>query len=164
MSREKTIVLDVNGRQHRRAFPPHRTLLEALRDLGYVDVKNGCEKGDCGAYAVLLDGRAINSCLTLACQADSTQITTPAGLGNTKKPHPLQEAFADLGVAQCGYCTPGMIIAAKALLDRNPTSRARRNPQRDRRQSVPLHRLCPHRAGHRRGRPGGPEREALNGE
>jgi len=116
MSREKTIVLEVNGRRHRAAFPPHRTLLEALRELGHVDVKCGCEKGDCGACAVLLDGEAVDSCLTLAWTAEGRAITTIAGLGGATSPHPLQEAFARLGAAQCGYCTPGLIIASESLL------------------------------------------------
>ncbi len=116
----KIITLNVNGRQHHAALTPNVTLLQALRDLGYTDVKNGCAKGDCGACAVLMDGKAVNSCLVLAWQADGAEITTDAGLGTMENPHLLQEAFADTGAAQCGYCTPGMIIAAKALLDRNP--------------------------------------------
>ena len=116
MSREKTIVLEVNGRHHRAAFPPHRTLLEALRELGHVEVKCGCEKGDCGACAVLVDGEAVDSCLTLAWTAERHAITTVAGLGGASSPHPLQEAFARLGAAQCGYCTPGLIIASESLL------------------------------------------------
>ena len=116
----RLITLTVNGRQHHVALAPNVTLLQALRDLGYTDVKNGCEKGDCGACAVLMDGRAVNSCLVLAWQAEGAEIITNAGLGTMDDPHPLQEAFADAGAAQCGYCTPGMIVAAKALLDRNP--------------------------------------------
>jgi carbon-monoxide dehydrogenase small subunit len=116
----RLVTLHVNGREHHVALAPNVTLLHALRDLGYTDVKNGCEKGDCGACAVLLDGRAVNSCLVLAWQAERAEIVTDAGLGTTDDPHPLQEAFADAGAAQCGYCTPGMIVAAKALLDRNP--------------------------------------------
>jgi carbon-monoxide dehydrogenase small subunit len=116
----RVVTLNINGRQHSVALAPNVTLLQALRDLGYTDVKNGCEKGDCGACAVLMDGRAVNSCLVLAWQADGSQIVTDSGLGTMENPHPLQEAFADAGAAQCGYCTPGMIIAAKALLDRNP--------------------------------------------
>lgn len=116
----KLVTLRVNGRQHHLALEPHITLLRALRELGYTDVKNGCEKGDCGACAVLLDGQPVNSCLVLAWQADDAEIVTNAGLGSLDHPHPLQEAFADLGGVQCGYCTPGMIISAKALLDRNP--------------------------------------------
>ncbi len=83
-------------------------------------MKNGCAKGDCGACAVLLNGQAVNSCLVLAWQADGAEIITNAGLGTMDDPHPLQAAFADTGAAQCGYCTPGMIVSAKALLDKNP--------------------------------------------
>ncbi len=116
----QVVTLYVNGRTHMPALMPNVTLLDALRDLGYVDVKCGCEKGDCGACAVLVDDVAVNSCMVLAFQADGCHITTVAGLGTDKNPHPLQEAFADLGAIQCGYCTPGFIIAAKALLDHNP--------------------------------------------
>jgi carbon-monoxide dehydrogenase small subunit len=114
------ITLTVNGRKREILLPSHATLLQALRELGCTDVKNGCEKGDCGACAVLLNGTAVNSCLVLAGQADGSQITTNAGLGTIDHPHPLQEAFADSGAVQCGYCTSGMVISAKALLDRNP--------------------------------------------
>ncbi|MBT5413753.1 MAG: (2Fe-2S)-binding protein [Rhodospirillaceae bacterium] len=117
---EKIIALTINGQREEGAFPPHRTLLEALRGLGHVDVKSGCEKGDCGACAVLVDGVAIDSCLTLAWTVEGQEITTVSGLGDLAEPHPLQAAFADSGGVQCGYCTPGMIIAAKALIDRNP--------------------------------------------
>jgi len=116
----KPIILNVNGRRHQVALFPNVTLLEALRDLNYTDVKNGCEKGDCGACAVELDGKVVNSCLVLAWQADGTHILTNVGLGTMESPHPLQEAFADAGAVQCGYCTSGMIMAAKALLDENP--------------------------------------------
>ena len=116
----KLVTLTVNGRQHHVALAPNVTLLQALRDLGCTDVKNGCEKGDCGACAVLMDGRAVNSCLVLAWQAEGDEIVTDAGLGTMDDPHPLQEAFADAGAAQCGYCTPGMIISAAALLEHNP--------------------------------------------
>jgi carbon-monoxide dehydrogenase small subunit len=122
----EVITLNVNGRAHRVALDPNVTLLTALRDLGYTDVKCGCEKGDCGACAVFLTlpgadrGDAVNSCLILAWQADGAHITTAAGLGTAEQPHPLQAAFADAGAIQCGYCTPGLIISAKALLDRNP--------------------------------------------
>lgn len=116
----KTIKLTVNGRVHQVTLAPNVTLLALLRELGYTDVKEGCEKGDCGACAVLLDGHAINSCLALAWQADGCTVVTDAGLGTAAHPHPLQVAFADHGAAQCGYCTPGMVVAAKALLDQNP--------------------------------------------
>jgi carbon-monoxide dehydrogenase small subunit len=117
---KKKTVLRVNGRQHELALDPNVSLLQALRDLGYTDVKNGCEIGECGACAVLLNGTAVNSCMVLAWQANGAEIVTNAGLGTLDKPHPIQEAFADAGAVQCGYCTPGMIISTKALLDRNP--------------------------------------------
>jgi carbon-monoxide dehydrogenase small subunit len=122
----EVITLNINGRVHSVALNPNVTLLTALRDLGYTDVKCGCEKGDCGACAVLLaqpgaqPAMAVNSCLVLAWQADGATITTAAGLGTAERPHPLQVAFADTGAIQCGYCTPGLIIAAKDLLDRTP--------------------------------------------
>jgi carbon-monoxide dehydrogenase small subunit len=116
----EVITLNVNGRTHYVALAPNVTLLTALRDLGYYDPKPGCEKGDCGACAVLLNGEAVNSCLVLAWQADGAEIVTAAGLGTADHPHPLQKAFADMGSIQCGYCTPGMVIATKSLLDHNP--------------------------------------------
>ena len=116
----QVITLNINGHAHDVALAPNVTLLTALRDLGYTDVKCGCEKGDCGACAVLLDGQAVNSCLVLAWQADGGEIVTVTGLGTVERPHPLQVAFADTGAIQCGYCTPGLIIASKALLDRTP--------------------------------------------
>jgi carbon-monoxide dehydrogenase small subunit len=114
------VTLDVNGRKHQVALDPNVTLLDALRDLGYTDVKNGCEIGECGACAVLLNGTAVNSCQVLAWQADGAEITTNSGLGTMDAPHPIQEAFADSGAVQCGFCTPGMVISAKALLDHYP--------------------------------------------
>ncbi len=116
----EVVRLQINGRAHVAALAPNVTLLAALRDLGYVDVKCGCEKGDCGACAVLLDGVAVNSCLVLAWQAEGAEIVTAAGLGTAEHPHPLQAAFADTGAVQCGYCTPGLTISAKALLDSKP--------------------------------------------
>jgi carbon-monoxide dehydrogenase small subunit len=116
----KVVILHINGRSHQVALNPNVTLLTALHELGYTDVKNGCEKGDCGACAVLLNGHAVNSCLVLAWQADGAQIVTAAGLGAIDNPHPLQTAFADAGAIQCGYCTPGLIVSAKALLDETP--------------------------------------------
>jgi carbon-monoxide dehydrogenase small subunit len=123
--KHEVVTLHVNGRDHQIALDPNATLLTTLRDLGYIDVKCGCEKGDCGACAVLLrlpdaETLAVNSCLVLAWQADGADITTVAGLGTTGRPHPIQTAFADAGAIQCGFCTPGTIIAAKALLDRIP--------------------------------------------
>ena len=120
MAQEKTLVLEINGTRRQAVVPSHRTLLEVLRGFGYVDVKCGCEKGDCGACAVLVDGEAIDSCLTLAWTVEGHPITTVAGLGNSDEPHPLQDAFARNGAVQCGYCTPGMIIAGEALLRQTP--------------------------------------------
>lgn len=117
MSNSKLVSLEINGRQHDIAAPANRTLLETLRGLGYMDVKCGCEKGDCGACAVLLDGEAVDSCLTLAWNAAGHNVTTVSGLGNSSNPHPIQQAFVEHGSIQCGYCTPGMIVATKALLD-----------------------------------------------
>ncbi|MBA4421120.1 MAG: hypothetical protein C0391_08220 [Anaerolinea sp.] len=116
----QVITLHINGRTHNIALSPNLTLLTVLRDLGYTDVKCGCEKGDCGACAILLNGVAVNSCLVLAWQADEGEIITAAGLGTIENPHPLQTAFSDAGAIQCGYCTPGMIISAKSLLDQKP--------------------------------------------
>lgn len=121
MGTEKAIRLHVNGREETALVPPHRTLLETLRGLGHVDVKCGCEKGDCGACAVLVDGEAVDSCLTLARSAEGREITTLQGLGTPEAPHPLQQSFSELGAAQCGYCTPGMIIASESLLRKNPS-------------------------------------------
>ena len=120
MSNERTIAFRVNGREARPTVPAYRTLLEALRDIGHREVKSGCEKGDCGACAVLLDGMAVDSCLTLAWTAEGKEITTVLGLGDLDALHPVQQAFSEGGAAQCGYCTPGIIIAAKAILDENP--------------------------------------------
>ncbi|MFQ6112093.1 MAG: (2Fe-2S)-binding protein [Nitrospinota bacterium] len=91
------------------------------RELGYTEVKNGCEKGDCGACTVLLDGRAVNACLVLAVQAQGREVMTVRGLGTVDNLHPLQKNFIELGAIQCGFCTPGMLLAAKALLDENPS-------------------------------------------
>jgi len=120
MSAVKAITLTINGETREVRAPANATLLETLREHGYVEVKCGCEKGDCGACAVLLDGRLIDSCLTLARLAEGRAVTTVAGLGGPDDPHPLQAAFIEHGAIQCGYCIPGMIVAAKALLDRNP--------------------------------------------
>jgi len=119
MPTEKTIAMRVNGTEVRFRCPAHRTLLEILREHGLVEVKCGCEKGDCGACAVLLDGVAVDACLTLAWNAAGTEVTTVKGLGSSENPHPLQAAFIEQGSVQCGYCIPGILIAAKALLDEN---------------------------------------------
>ncbi len=116
------IRLTLNGEQTDVSFAPYKTLLEVLReDMGHTGTKHGCELGECGACAVLLDGKAVLSCLVLALECDGRDVLTVEGLGVDGKLHPLQDAFADLGAAQCGYCTPAILVTAKALLDRNPT-------------------------------------------
>lgn len=120
----RLVRLNVNGRTHLAALAPNTTLLHSLRDLGYTDVKSGCEKGDCGACGVIVNGTVLNSCLLLAWLAERQEILTVAGLGSADNPHPLQKAFVDFGAAQCGYCIPGMILSAKALLDEHPTPTA----------------------------------------
>lgn len=117
MNNEKTIRLTINGRDRDVNALPNDTLLETLRGLAYFEVKSGCEKGDCGACAVLVDGEAVDSCLTLTWTVERARVTTVSGLGSVDAPHPLQKAFIDRGAAQCGYCTPGLIIAAQSMLE-----------------------------------------------
>jgi aerobic-type carbon monoxide dehydrogenase small subunit (CoxS/CutS family) len=120
------IRIALNGEEMDVAFAPYKTLLEVLReDLNHTGTKHGCELGECGACAVILDGKLVLSCLVLALECDGSDVMTIEGLALDGKLHPLQEAFADLGGAQCGYCTPGILLTAKALLDRNP------HPSRD---------------------------------
>ena len=117
----KEIELTVNNQPYRLIVPPHRTLLEVVREeLGLTGTKEGCGLGECGACTVLMDGRAVNSCLVLAAEADGSRITTIEGLADGDRLHPLQQAFVDHGGLQCGFCTPGVILSAKALLDKNP--------------------------------------------
>ena len=115
-----TITLTINGIEKKIDIAPGATLLEVLRHEGYVGVKSGCGSGDCGACAVLLNGRAVNSCLTLAVRADGASITTVEGLADGRNLHPMQKAFLDTGAVQCGYCTPGMLMSALDLLSRIP--------------------------------------------
>jgi aerobic-type carbon monoxide dehydrogenase small subunit (CoxS/CutS family) len=118
------IALTVNREPVEVSFAPYKTLLEVLReDLGLCGTKHGCELGECGACAVLLDGQPVLSCLVLGVECDGREVQTVEGLVTDGRLHPLQEAFADLGAAQCGYCTPGFLVTAKALLDEhaNPT-------------------------------------------
>jgi carbon-monoxide dehydrogenase small subunit len=113
--------LRVNGEPFELAVLPHKTLLEVLReDLRLTGTKHGCELGECGTCTVLVDGEPVLSCLALPVEIGDAAITTVEGLMEGGEPHPLQIAFAEMGAAQCGYCTPGMILAAKALLDRRP--------------------------------------------
>jgi aerobic-type carbon monoxide dehydrogenase small subunit (CoxS/CutS family) len=125
MPQRLALVLNVNGEEHELFVPVHKTLLEVLREeLDLTGTKHGCELGECGACAVLVDGQPILSCLALPIEHQTpAQIVTVEGLSHGSEPHPLQLTFAELGAAQCGYCTPGMLVTAKALLDttRTPT-------------------------------------------
>ena len=118
---KQPVTLRVNGETHELPIDVRRTLLEVLRDeLNLTGTKEGCGTGDCGACTVLLDGVPIASCLTLAVEAQGKEISTIEGLARGGQLHPLQRAFIDRGAIQCGFCTPGMIMSAKALLDKNP--------------------------------------------
>lgn len=118
--------LVVNDRPVDRLVPVHRTLLELLReDLALTGTKHGCEEGECGACTVLIDGKPELACLLLAAQCDGSRVTTVEGLADGPDLHPIQEAFVNEGATQCGYCTPGMLLVAKELLERNP------HPSRD---------------------------------
>lgn len=111
----------VNGERTEVAFPPHKTLLEVLREeLGLTGTKHGCELGECGTCTVLVEGVPILSCLALAVSYAERHVETVEGMANGSTLHPLQATFAELGAAQCGYCTPGFLLAARALLDANP--------------------------------------------
>jgi carbon-monoxide dehydrogenase small subunit len=127
----------VNGEAVEASFAPYKTLLEVLReDLALTGTKHGCELGECGACAVLVDGAPVLSCLVLALECEGASIETVEGLARGPELHPLQAAFADLGAAQCGYCTPGILMTAKALLDAEP------NPSRDRIKEALAGNLC----------------------
>ncbi|MDQ6858872.1 MAG: (2Fe-2S)-binding protein, partial [Chloroflexota bacterium] len=119
---KELLTIRVNGESHTVAAEPHHTLLEVLREeLQLTGTKHGCELGECGACTVLIDGVPVLSCLTLPAQlGDGAMVTTVEGLATGATLHPLQTAFAEEGAAQCGYCTPGMLMSAKALLDANP--------------------------------------------
>ena len=131
------LMLTVNGEAHEVSFAPYKTLLEVLReDLSLTGTKHGCELGECGACAVLVDGQPLLACLELALECEGRAIETVEGLAKGSELHPLQAAFADLGGAQCGYCTPGILMTAKALLDKEP------NPSRERIREAISGNLC----------------------
>jgi aerobic-type carbon monoxide dehydrogenase small subunit (CoxS/CutS family) len=131
------LTLCVNGEEQEVSFAPYKTLLEVLReDMSLTGTKHGCELGECGACAVLVDGVPVLSCLALGLECEGRAIETVEGLASGSKLHPLQAAFADLGGAQCGYCTPGILMTAKALLDREP------NPSRERIKEAISGNLC----------------------
>jgi carbon-monoxide dehydrogenase small subunit len=122
MNETQNIAVTINGRAYDLTVAPNETLLELLRyRLALTGTKCGCETGDCGACTVLFDGRAVNSCLVLAVECAGSNVTTVEGLCPDGELHPLQQAFIDNGVVQCGFCNPGMIMAAKSLLDEKPS-------------------------------------------
>jgi aerobic-type carbon monoxide dehydrogenase small subunit (CoxS/CutS family) len=114
------IELEINGARATLTCEPHEMLTEVLRRHGLTGVKRGCETGDCGACSILLDDEEVPSCLMLAAQADGHRITTIEGIGDFASPHPIQLAFVDATAVQCGFCTPGMVVATKALLAEKP--------------------------------------------
>jgi aerobic-type carbon monoxide dehydrogenase small subunit (CoxS/CutS family) len=118
---KKHIALKINNQDYELLVADNETLAQVLRgtQVNLTGTKQGCEIGDCGACTVLMDGKPVNSCLLLAVQASGHEITTIEGLARSGKPHPIQEAFIEAGAVQCGFCTPGMILKAKALLDTN---------------------------------------------
>jgi aerobic-type carbon monoxide dehydrogenase small subunit (CoxS/CutS family) len=114
------IHLKVNGEDYDLTIRPWATLLEVIReDLGLTGAKEGCGEGECGACTVIMDGKAVNSCIMLAAEAEGKEITTIEGLADGERMHPIQEAFVEIGGLQCGFCTPGMILSTKVLLDAN---------------------------------------------
>jgi carbon-monoxide dehydrogenase small subunit len=131
------ISLEVNGEAVEVSFAPHKTLLEVLReDLGLTGTKHGCELGECGCCAVLVDGQPVLSCLVLGLAVAGREVSTVEGMAEGGKLDPLQESFAELGAAQCGYCTPGILLTARALLDKTP------RPSREQIQSALAGNLC----------------------
>ena len=119
---KQLVALNINGDDYELAVAPSHTLLEVLReDAHLTGTKHGCEQGECGLCTVLIDGRPQFSCLTLAIEAEGTEIRTVEGLARGGELHPLQRAFGERGASQCGYCSPGMLMSAQALLERNPS-------------------------------------------
>ncbi len=132
-----SLTLDVNGEPSQMLVPVHKTLLEVLReDMGLTGTKHGCELGECGTCTVLIDGRPELSCLVLPVQVEGRAITTVEGMADGSEMHPLQQAFAELGAAQCGYCPPGILPASSALLETNP------RPSRDEIREALAGNLC----------------------
>lgn len=126
MKHRRQVHLRVNGVAYEAETYPGESLLHFLRErLGFTDVKEGCGKGDCGTCTVIMDGKAVNSCIVFALQAEQSDIVTARGIGSKEHLHPLQKAFIEHGAIQCGFCTPGMLLSAKAFLEENP------NPTRE---------------------------------
>ncbi|MHA2304405.1 MAG: (2Fe-2S)-binding protein [Candidatus Hodarchaeales archaeon] len=118
MSLEITITINNSTKTYK--IDPNELLIDFLRREGYKSVKRGCDEGTCGSCTIILNGRAVKSCILLTAQVHGCTIITVEGIGTREKPHPLQDAFVDEGVVQCGFCIPGMLLSAKALLDKNP--------------------------------------------
>ena len=133
----QVVALDVNGERKELLLPVHKTLLEVLReDMQLTGTKHGCELGECGTCTVLIDGKPELSCLLLPIQLEGRAITTIEGMAGPSQLHPLQQAFAELGAAQCGYCSPGILLASKSLLETNP------RPSRDEIREALAGNLC----------------------
>jgi carbon-monoxide dehydrogenase small subunit len=121
MVKKYPIQFDVNGDGYELLVEPDKTLLQLLReDLDLTGTKEGCGEGDCGACSVILNGRVVSACLVLAVEADNAVITTIEGIKTGEKLHPIQQAFVDKGAIQCGFCTPGMVVTTKAMLEEMP--------------------------------------------
>ena len=167
MATKVRVSAKVNGEEVDFLCDPRQSLLECLRDvLNLTGTKEGCNDGNCGACSVLLNGRLVNSCLVLGVEIDGQEVTTVEGLADSGHLHPLQQAFLDNAAIQCGYCTPGMLIASKALLDRNPNPTEERDPLLAGGEPVPVHRLRQDRAGGdgRRGAHEGSKRDEREGQ
>ena len=137
MSVKQAVKLKVNGEVYNLEVPPHRTLLSVIRDeIGLTGTKEGCGTGDCGACTVLLDGKPVNACLVLAVEARDREVTTIEGVAGDGALHPVQQAFIEKGAVQCGFCTPGMVLSAVALLKENP------RPSRDQVKHAIAGNLC----------------------
>ena len=121
MSLLRPVSFKLNGAQRAFLVDPGETLLHLLRRSGFVGTKEGCDEGTCGACTVIVDGQAVLSCLMRAFQANDREVWTIEGVGDFDKPHPIQQALVDAGAVQCGYCTPGMVMSAKAMFDENAT-------------------------------------------
>lgn len=120
MSKKVQVQATINGEETDFLCEPHQSLLETLRDvIGLTGAKEGCNNGNCGACSVIMDGRLVNSCVVLAVEAQGSTLQTIEGIGSDRKLHPLQQKFLEHAALQCGICTPGFIVSAKALLERN---------------------------------------------
>ena len=115
------LTFELNGHRETVEIRPGALLVDVLRDMGLTGTKVGCREGTCGTCVVLVDGEPVNSCLMLAARCEGCKVLTIEGMGTPANPHPIQEAFVDAGAVQCGYCTPGMVLSTKALLDHNPS-------------------------------------------